>query len=43
MRFFMSSRLTQRAQMKGEVKSSKKIEYLWMEVSEKATTPHHRF
>jgi hypothetical protein len=29
--------------MKGEVKSSKKIEYLWMEVSEKATTPHHRF
>jgi hypothetical protein len=25
--------------MKGEVKSAKEIEYLWMEVSEKATTP----
>jgi hypothetical protein len=31
------------AQMKGEVKSAKKIEYLWMEGSEKAATPHHHF
>jgi hypothetical protein len=29
--------------MKGEVKSAKKIEYLWMEGSEKATASHHRF
>jgi hypothetical protein len=29
--------------MKGEVKSAKKIEYLWMEEREKATAPHHHF
>jgi hypothetical protein len=29
--------------MKGEVKSGKKIEYLWMEVSEKTAIPHYRF
>ena len=34
---------TKRAQMKGEVKSAKKIECLWMEGSEKATTPNITF
>jgi len=39
----IQKRPTPRAQMKGEVKGAKKIEYQWVEGSEKAATPHYHF